>query len=690
MTSVILWTRFRWTYLPVSLLAFLLQRAPLLRVLASSETSIGNPLSVLMRSAFTLAAVGGYHALAGATQMSTNPASPATATVGRSFSMVFAVIGAPANAASYEVRGTMPPGLSVPGLSGDLLNASSGTITGTPTTAGSFSLLIRAWNNTNKRGDGGNPTFTVRIDVQPAAVAPPTFSTQPAGVSVPVGGTVTLTSAATGEGTVTFQWSKDGTALAGATSASLTLTSVTAASAGSYRVAATNAGGTTQSNFATVTVVEPVVAPVITLQPVSQTVNAGVAVTLSTTATGSAPLTYQWFKDGVAVAGATSPTLTLNAVAVSAAGSYRVVVSNAAGGVQSNPATLTVNAATAPVIVTEPLGQVVVLGANLTFFVEVTGAGPYAYQWRKDGIALAGATQASLNLPSVQTSDAGSYSVTISNAFGSVVSRSAVLGVTPTVTSAITNVAVRTTLAADQILFVGFNVAGGVKPVLLRAVGPGLAAFGVPGTMPDPQMALFQGSTQLESNNNWGGGTTLTTAFASVGAFALAGTSLDAALLSNVEGGRTAQVRGSAAGNVLVEAYDAGAGTGVRLTNVSARNRVGTGGDILIAGISITGTTPKTVLIRAVGPTLASFGVPGVLTDPKLEVFSGATKVAENDTWSATLEATFGKVGAFPLAAGSRDAAIVMSLAPGGYTVQVSGADGGTGEAIIEVYEVQP
>ncbi|MBL9204867.1 MAG: immunoglobulin domain-containing protein [Opitutaceae bacterium] len=690
MIFALLWSRLRWLYLPASLLSVLLQRAPLVRVLATAESSLGSPLGALLRSAFTVAAVGGYHALAGATQLSTNPTSPATATVGKSFSMVFAVIGAPATAASYEVRGTMPPGLSVLGLSGDLLNASSGTLTGTPTTAGSFALLVRAWNNTNKRGDGGNPTFTITINVQPAAVAAPVFTTHPASTSVPVGAAVTLTAAATGEGTITYQWSKDGANLPGATSASLSLTSVTTASAGSYRVAATNAGGTTQSNIALLTVVEPVVPPVFTVQPAGQTVTAGATVTLTATATGTPPVTYQWFKDGVSISGATSPTLTLTNVTAASSGSYRVVATNAGGGTQSNPATLTVNSATAPVIVTEPLSQVVVIGASLTLTVDVTGTGPFTYQWRKAGVALGGATQASFTLSSVQTSDAGDYSVSITNAFGTVVSRTATLGVTPTVTSAITNVAVRTTLAANQILIVGFNVAGGSKPMLLRAVGPGLAAFGVPGTMPDPEMALFQDSTQLESNNNWGGGSTLTTAFASVGAFGLPGNSFDAALLSTVAGGRTAQVKGSAAGNVLVEAYDAGSGTAIRLTNVSARNRVGTGGDILIAGISISGSTPKTVLIRAVGPTLASFGVPGVLTDPKLEVFSGSTKVAENDTWSATLAATFGKVGAFGLADGSKDAAIVMSLAPGGYTVQVSGADGGTGEAIVEVYEVQP
>ena len=99
-------------------------------------------------------------------------------------------------------------------------------------------------------------------------------------------------------------------------------------------------------------------------------------------------------------------------------------------------------------------------------------------------------------------------------------------------------------------------------------------------------------------------------------------------------------------------------------------------------------TGERTLLIRAIGPTLASFGVTGLLADPKLEIYSGATKIAENDTWSAGLAGTFSGVGAFPLTTASKDAALTISLPQGGYTVQVSGADGGTGEALIEIYEL--
>ena len=140
----------------------------------------------------------------------------------------------------------------------------------------------------------------------------------------------------------------------------------------------------------------------------------------------------------------------------------------------------------------------------------------------------------------------------------------------------------------------------------------------------------------------------------------------------------------------MVEAYDTAGGILPRLVNVSARNRVGTGDDILIAGFSVAGAGSKQLLIRAVGPTLATFGVPSPLADPALRVIdSRGVTVGANDNWAAALAATFVQVGAFPLAAASRDAALLLTLPAGGaYTIQVSGVNNGTGEALIEVYEV--
>ena len=114
-------------------------------------------------------------------------------------------------------------------------------------------------------------------------------------------------------------------------------------------------------------------------------------------------------------------------------------------------------------------------------------------------------------------------------------------------------------------------------------------------------------------------------------------------------------------------------------------------GSGLTVGFVIGGAAPVKVLVRAVGPTLgtAPFGLPGVVADPQLALFSGTTKIGENDNWGGTaaLSAAFAQVGAFALPADSKDAAVLVTLDPGNYSVQVGGL-GGTGLAIVEVYEV--
>ena len=189
------------------------------------------------------------------------------------------------------------------------------------------------------------------------------------------------------------------------------------------------------------------------------------------------------------------------------------------------------------------------------------------------------------------------------------------------------------------------------------------------------------------SNDDWPAA--LAPTFASVGAFGFVNGSKDAAFVQPINAAYSIQARGTGPGVVLVEAYDAGGGATARLVNVSARNRVGTGDDILIAGFVLDGAGGKRLLIRAVGPTLSGFGVQGTLVDPKLEVYNSAgVKLTEDDNWDAALASTFTSVGAFQLQAGSRDAALVTTLPAGSYTVQVKGADGGTGEALIEIYEL--
>jgi hypothetical protein len=128
-----------------------------------------------------------------------------------------------------------------------------------------------------------------------------------------------------------------------------------------------------------------------------------------------------------------------------------------------------------------------------------------------------------------------------------------------------------------------------------------------------------------------------------------------------------------------------------RLINLSALNYVGTGSQIMIAGFTVSGTGQKNILVRAVGPTLTTLGVGGVLADPKLELYDGSTLIKSNDDWDPSLATTFSSVGAFALTPGSKDAAFTASVDAGighSYTAQVSGVNGGTGTAIVELYEL--
>jgi subtilisin family serine protease len=427
-------------------------------------------------------------------------------------------------------------------------------------------------------------------------------------------------------------------------------------------------------------------APVISTQPVAQVAMAGQAVTLSVTATGNPVPSFQWRKNGVIVPGETRATLVIASAQTADSGTYSVVVSNSVGTVTSSGATLTVSAASIPPsVLSQPTSQSVVAGREVTFRVQASGTGPLIFQWRKGGAAIAGATSDSLTLNNVQVRDAGVYSVVVTNSVASVSSVAVTLVVYPS--ARLANLSVRTTMTAAQTLIVGVSVSDGSREILVRAAGPALAAFGLSAAMSDPQLELYSGTTKVFENQDWPA--TLAPTFSSVGAFSFTNGSRDAAFLQAISGSRSIQARGSGPGVVLVEAYETGAVSAARLVNVSARNRVGTGDDILIAGFNIAGTGTKQLLIRAVGPKLATFGVTGFLVDPKLEIYGASgNKLIENDNWAPTLGSTFIAVGAFPFDAASRDAALLTTLAPGSYTVQVRGADGGTGEALIEIYEV--
>lgn len=259
---------------------------------------------------------------------------------------------------------------------------------------------------------------------------------------------------------------------------------------------------------------------------------------------------------------------------------------------------------------------------------------------------------------------------------------------------------------ADDAMIAGFVISGSApRPVLVRAIGPALANFGLVGTLADPKLTLFRGGTQLMVSDDWSAeaaANSIVSTSARLGAFGLPNPGRDAVVLATLDpGSYTAQVTPASGGPgvALVEVYDAGddaVPAAPRLINIATRGRVGTGENVLIAGIVVTGNAPKRLLIRGVGPALGTFGITDALADPVLTLQSGQTTLQTNDDWwqpasgltSSDLSAAAVSVGAFALPISSRDACLLLTLQPGNYTAQVTGKNGTAGVALIEVYEL--
>jgi hypothetical protein len=365
----------------------------------------------------------------------------------------------------------------------------------------------------------------------------------------------------------------------------------------------------------------------------------------------------------------------------------------------------------APVSSSQPASVNVASGHTASFGFPATGGPAPTFQWYLNGAAIAGATSSTLIVSGASASDQGNYTCIATNASGSLTSSAAALTVTSTADPGrLINLSCRAEVGTGaNILFGGFAIGGagtsGQQSVLVRASGPALTAFGVPGTLPDPQLQMFDGTGAAISgdlNNGWAGATAIANTAAAVHAFAWTSTtSHDAALdLSLASGPYTAQVSGQSGdtGDALAEVYDATpSGTYTastpRLINLSARVNVGTGSNSLIAGFVIGGTTSVTVLIRASGPALTQFGISGVLPDPILVLQNQAgTAIATNSSWGGdSVIASVGhNAGAFNWPdAGSHDSALLVTLPPGQYTANVSGVSNDTGVGLVEVYEIQ-
>ena len=418
---------------------------------------------------------------------------------------------------------------------------------------------------------------------------------------------------------------------------------------------------------------------------------------------GSSPYTRAWLQEfGVnnSVPAANGPTRNMQGII-----SYEVMTA-------SYPvfAVRTSSSGSAPQITSQPTSQNVATSSSVVFRIVATSSTPLSYQWNFNGTAISGATNQNLYLSNLTSSSAGNYSCTISNSSGSVTSTSALLSVVDSANPGrLINISTLASIQKNGSLTSGFVVGGagtsGSQQVLIRSSGPALTSFGVSNPLPDPSLQLnllSNVNTVVGSNTGWGGLSAISQAATSVGAFTwTSNTSKDSALIfsgnsSLNKASYSAVVSSSSSntGTTLLEIYDATTTyttTTPRLINLSSLSSVQAGGNALTAGFVIGGSTSKTVLIRAAGPSLAQYGISSYIPDPQITLFSGSNTLASNAGWAAdsqisTVAAT---VGAFSWGKTSTaDSAILITLAPGSYTAQVNGVSGDTGATLIEVYDV--
>ncbi|MEY2879647.1 MAG: hypothetical protein RLZZ15_2027, partial [Verrucomicrobiota bacterium] len=537
------------------------------------------------------------------------------------------------------------------------------------------------------------PNIALGVGVIVVTPIPPVITTQPTGRTVDVGQSVTLTVAASGSPTPTFQWLRNSVTLVGATQASLTFANVQSTDAGTYLVVASNSGGSVLSSPAVLTVNAPpgIAPPFITSPPAGQSVFSGADVALSVSATSTVAATYQWRKDGIAIAGATSSTLTLNAVGLAAAGVYTVTVTNSAGSTTSPDATLTVT--------TRPLAG--------TYFGTFAGAaGTFALYVRADhtGVFLAYTRAAKLALVSreVRIDPTGRFSFATSPATLTTPTLAAApaLGATATPAAAETPYTIVGAIAADGTVsgtLVGLNLAF-AAPAPAPGATSALAGYyptGAAGSSATAHAILGAAGEAYVLSIVAADADAATGTLAATGSLTFASKSENNAfLLGAVLSGTLSLTVVPAGGAALtyVGANPDRRPDTERLLNVSTRSQTTAGAGALIAGFVITGTQPKLVLLRGIGPSLAPFGVTGALPAARLELFRGPASLAVGLDWGTvadapTIAAAAARVGAFPLAPTSRDAALLVSLEPGAYTAILTGQDGATGVCLVEAYD---
>jgi sugar lactone lactonase YvrE len=280
-------------------------------------------------------------------------------------------------------------------------------------------------------GGGGGGTAAPTPGGNPSPAAAPTITAQPQSVTLDDGQAASFSVAASGSGPIAFQWQRDGQPIAGATSTSFSIPATTIADNGAkFSVVATNSAGSVRSSVATLNV--RALAPTITGQSQTTSVLVGGSATFTVAATGTAPLQFQWRRNGVSIPGATSASFLLSSATLADSGAiFDVVVSNAGGTVTSVGTVLTVAPVTvAPSILVQPQDATVLSGGAATFTVTADGTAPVSFQWRRNGTEIAGANNATLNLSSVALAEDGSvFTVVVTNSAGTATSAAATLHV---------------------------------------------------------------------------------------------------------------------------------------------------------------------------------------------------------------------------------------------------------------------
>ena len=261
----------------------------------------------------------------------------------------------------------------------------------------------------------------------------------------------------------------------------------------------------------------------------------------------------------------------------------------------------------------------------------------------------------------------------------------------PTIPAQAVNLSTRAEVeTGDQVSIAGFIIEGtSPKRIVLRAIGPSLASFGIANALPDPVLELHASDqTLIASNDNWQDSNA-----ADITATGLAPTNpLESAMVETLDPGSYTAVMSGKNGTTgigLVEVYDLDKTTESQLANISTRAEVQTGNDVMIGGLILGGgggTT--TVLVRGLGPSLTQFGVTGALSNPTLSLYdANGNFLATNNNWQDVQTSEIEAAGLAP--SNELESVILKTLGPGAYTAILSGKNGVTGVALLEVYRLQ-